>query len=71
MHPRDAFPLILLLTDAVALVCIRHSSEGFTHLVVEVAPCLVALPVLLLAYGRMRLTKLAEDSLHYTPACFS
>ena len=59
MHRRDAFPLILLLTDAVVLVASGiHPKDRLTWWL-EVAPFLVALPVLLLTYRRMRLTNLA------------
>jgi len=58
MHRRDAFPLVLLLLNAVALVVSGlHPKDRLTWWL-EIVPFLIALPVLLLTYRRMRLTNL-------------
>jgi putative membrane protein len=58
MRRRDAFPLTLLLVDAIALVASSiHAKDRLTWWL-EIAPFLIALPALVLTYRRMRLTNL-------------
>jgi putative membrane protein len=59
VNRRDTFPLVLLFIDSVALLASGlHPKDRLTWWL-EVAPFLMALPVLLLTYRRMRLTNLA------------